>query len=131
MKKEFNLLKKFHICFGIFRQDIPNMNIPQNIIEGRISMMTEELKEVVDAMNDNNDIVHLAKELGDLLYLTLGTIDTYGLSDKFPDIFKAVHESNMSKLDYNNKPIKREDGKILKSANYKNAEPAINKILFH
>ena len=29
-----------------------------------------------------------------------------------------VHESNMSKLDKNGKPIYREDGKVLKGPNY-------------
>lgn len=33
--------------------------------------------------------------------------------------FDLVHESNMSKLDDNGKPIRREDGKILKGPNYK------------
>lgn len=32
--------------------------------------------------------------------------------------FEIVHESNMSKLDENGKPIRREDGKILKGPNY-------------
>ena len=35
------------------------------------------------------------------------------------EAFKRVHESNMSKLDDNGKPIKREDGKVLKGPNYK------------
>ena len=29
-----------------------------------------------------------------------------------------VHESNMSKLDEDGKPIRREDGKVLKGPNY-------------
>lgn len=33
--------------------------------------------------------------------------------------FEAVHDSNMSKLDDDGKPIRREDGKILKGPNYK------------
>jgi len=32
--------------------------------------------------------------------------------------FEEVHRSNMSKLDDNGKPIRREDGKILKGPNY-------------
>lgn len=32
--------------------------------------------------------------------------------------FEAVHESNMSKLDDNGKPVRRDDGKILKGPNY-------------
>ena len=33
-------------------------------------------------------------------------------------MFNLVHNSNMTKLDDDNKPIYREDGKILKSNNY-------------
>ena len=37
----------------------------------------------------------------------------------FDETFTAVHESNMSKLDDDGKPVRREDGKILKGPNYK------------
>jgi predicted HAD superfamily Cof-like phosphohydrolase len=36
----------------------------------------------------------------------------------FDEAFKRVHESNMSKLDEEGKPIRRQDGKILKGPNY-------------
>ena len=39
-------------------------------------------------------------------------------------IFDRVHESNMSKLGDDGKPIYREDGKVLKSSKYK--EPDLN-----
>ena len=60
----------------------------------------------------------VAKELADIAYTLLGTIVSHGLQDEFEHIFDAVHESNMSKLDENGKPIYREDGKILKSSRY-------------
>lgn len=41
--------------------------------------------------------------------------------------FYRVHESNMSKLGEDGKPIKREDGKILKGPNYK--EPVIDDLI--
>jgi hypothetical protein len=41
--------------------------------------------------------------------------------------FFRVHESNMSKLGEDGKPIKREDGKILKGPNYK--EPDLTDLL--
>ena len=37
----------------------------------------------------------------------------------FEEAFVRVHESNMSKLGEDGKPIRREDGKILKGPNYK------------
>ncbi|AGH07408.1 nucleotide pyrophosphohydrolase [Sulfitobacter phage phiCB2047-B] len=41
--------------------------------------------------------------------------------------FMEVHESNMSKLDENGKPIRREDGKIMKGPNYK--EPDLSEVI--
>lgn len=38
------------------------------------------------------------------------------------DAFKRVHNSNMSKLGDDGKPVRREDGKILKGPNYKPAD---------
>ena len=40
----------------------------------------------------------------------------------FDTAFARVHDSNMSKLDNDGKPIYRTDGKVLKSENYKQAE---------
>jgi len=39
--------------------------------------------------------------------------------DILDEAFHRVHESNMSKLGEDGKPLKREDGKILKGPNYK------------
>lgn len=44
--------------------------------------------------------------------------EVYGEEALF-EAFKRVHESNMSKLGDDGKPVRREDGKILKGPNYK------------
>lgn len=59
----------------------------------------------------------LAKELADLLYVVYGTAATYGIP--IDEVFNRVHESNMSKLGADGKPVYRDDGKILKGPNYK------------
>lgn len=59
----------------------------------------------------------LLKELADLQYVLSGTAVTFGLPAQ--TAFDRVHESNMSKLDDNGKPIRREDGKVLKGPNYR------------
>lgn len=46
-----------------------------------------------------------------------GAINRYGL-DLVAKAFRTVHASNMSKLGEDGKPIRREDGKILKGPNY-------------
>lgn len=42
--------------------------------------------------------------------------------DELAIAFDRVHKSNMSKLDDDGKPIRREDGKVLKGPNYQPAE---------
>lgn len=86
----------------------------------RYDLMAEELREIDQAMADvysKKDLPALAKELADLLYVTYGTAVAYGID--IDRVFREVHESNMSKLDSSGKPIYREDGKVLKSFNYK------------
>ncbi len=53
-------------------------------------------------------------------------LEHYG-EDVFMEAFARVHDSNMSKLDSNGKPIIREDGKVMKGPNYK--KPDLNDLL--
>ena len=71
--------------------------------------------------------VEIADALGDLLYITFGTILRHGLQFKIEEVFDEIHRSNMSKLDENGKPIFREDGKVLKGTNY--FRPDIKRII--
>lgn len=59
----------------------------------------------------------LLKELCDLQYVLSGFAVTFGLP--FDEAFRRVHESNMSKLGSDGKPVYREDGKVMKGPNYK------------
>lgn len=102
------------------------------------TLIDEEYKESVEAAE------HLLKELADLQYVTAGLANIVGLAKAVEyvsskpgfstlaqfiitgvgestlcEAFDRVHESNMSKLGDNGKPIRREDGKILKGPNYK------------
>ncbi|HEU4716826.1 MAG TPA: nucleoside triphosphate pyrophosphohydrolase family protein, partial [Bacteroidia bacterium] len=73
------------------------------------------------------DIVEIADALGDLLYITFGTILRHGLQYKIEEVFDEIHRSNMSKLDESGKPVFREDGKVMKSERY--FRPDIKSIL--
>lgn len=46
-------------------------------------------------------------------------VEFMGVSTNFYEAFRRIHNSNMSKLGEDGKPIKREDGKILKGPLYK------------
>jgi len=62
----------------------------------RIALLTEELKELQQAVDDNN-LVEVADALCDLQYVLSGAILEFGLGEKFKDLFDEVHRSNMSK----------------------------------
>jgi predicted HAD superfamily Cof-like phosphohydrolase len=109
-------VRAFHNAFKQENGVIPS-NTDQNVFELRHRLMAEENDEYLEACK-NNDLIGIADALGDQLYILCGTILKHGLQNKIEDVFAEIHESNMSKLDENGKPIFREDGKILKSKNY-------------
>ena len=81
----------------------------------RISLIKEELDELIDAMN-KKDLVEVADALTDILYVTYGAGHAFGINlDK---CFDEVQNSNMSKLDHNGKPIYNDNGKVMKGPNY-------------
>ena len=58
----------------------------------------------------------ILKELADLVYVCYQYAANLG--GDLDEAMYRVHESNMSKLDEDGKPIYREDGKVLKGPNY-------------
>jgi predicted HAD superfamily Cof-like phosphohydrolase len=62
----------------------------------RIELLAEELKELQQAVNDN-DLVEIADALCDLQYVLSGAVLEFGLGEKFKELFDEVHRSNMSK----------------------------------
>jgi predicted HAD superfamily Cof-like phosphohydrolase len=64
--------------------------------ELRISLLAEELKELQQAVDDNN-LVEVADALCDIQYVLAGAILEFGLGEKFKELFDEVHRSNMSK----------------------------------
>lgn len=116
MKTQINKVRAFHNAFKQENGVTPS-NTEQNVFELRHRLMAEENDEYLEACK-NNDLIGIADALGDQLYILCGTILKHGLQNKIEDVFTEIHESNLSKLDDNGKPIFREDGKILKSNNY-------------
>ena len=62
----------------------------------RVSLLAEELKELEEAI-ENNDLVEIADALCDLQYVLSGAILGFGLGEKFKSLFDEVQRSNMSK----------------------------------
>lgn len=84
----------------------------------RQDLIMEEAAEVWDELE--RPVINkaaLTKELADLLYVVHGTAVAFGLP--LEPAFVRVHESNMSKLDTDYKPIFNEAGKVMKGPFYK------------
>lgn len=87
----------------------------EQTIKLRYKLIEEELAELKVALLDR-DIISTADALTDLLYVVYGAGHAFGIN--LDACFAEVHRSNMSKLDEDGHPIRREDGKILKSRLY-------------
>ncbi len=117
MKKTFltDQAKQFRSTYGIKNSPTkPSRSYQKNLIE-------EEFKEFLEAdgmlfRHGKNAQEECLKELADLVYVCYQYAENM---DWFLDeALNRVHESNMSKLDEDGKPIYREDGKVLKGPNY-------------
>ena len=64
--------------------------------ELRVSLIAEELKELQQAIKDN-DLVEVADALCDIQYVLSGAVLEFGLGEKFVELFNEVQRSNMSK----------------------------------
>ena len=110
-----NQVTEFHEAFGAPVAATPRL-ITRERYDLRCNLIREEFDEYKEAFH-NNDIVEIADALGDLLYVVLGTAIENGLD--MDSIVTEIHESNMSKLGEDGKPVYREDGKILKGPNFR------------
>ena len=80
------------------------------------SLIDEEWSEFHEAYHMKDECDQL-KELADLVYVCY----QFAASQEWDldEAMQRVHESNMSKLDANGRPIYRPDGKVMKGPNYK------------
>ena len=108
---------EFRTCYEV-------QNSPENS-DMQMRLIHEEYLEFIEAEAIINgeptatlyDYENALKELADLVYVCF----QYAENREW-DLLTAlnrVHQSNMSKLDENKRPIRRDDGKILKGPNYK------------
>ena len=121
----FNKVGTFMKTFGQEVKTKPSFS-SDKINKLRIDLIKEELEELTEAMN-NKDLLEVADALTDILYVTYGAGHAFGINlDK---CFSEVQNSNMSKLDKNQKPIFNEMGKVMKGPDY--FKPNIKKVIEH
>ncbi len=97
------------------------LKLRKRLLEEELSELNVEIDSAIEAISSGKKVdrdlyLKMVKELADLQYVLSGFAVSFGID--LQEIFDLVHESNMSKLDDNGKPIKREDGKFLKGPNY-------------
>lgn len=84
-------------------------------------LIVEEYTEVIDALcafEQEDKVTHadLLKELADLVFVCYQAAENMGWD--LDETMRRVFESNMSKLDDDGKPVRNEQGKVLKGPNY-------------
>ena len=103
------MVEEFMTAFG---QDVPGTwNTVKFPAELRLKLIREEVDELTDAI-EKKDWIEVVDAICDLLYVTYGAASALGVD--IEPFFAEVHRSNMAKLGDDGKPIRREDGKVLK-----------------
>lgn len=122
-KRPVDMVKEFHLTYGLLIADEPSLPIPSDRAL-REKLISEEYWEYI-AGEDKDDLVNIAQELADIIYVVYGTAITYGID--LDAVLAEVHRANMSKLDVDGQVIRRDDGKVLKGPNY--SPPNIEEII--
>ena len=133
MTDTLQLVGYFHEAFGLPITSHPSIPSDDRVAL-RLHLIDEEYKEVRSELTNilekqrygheiggrSQRLADLAKELSDLVYVINGCALEFGLP--LNDVFAEVHRSNMSKLGADGKPVRRDDGKVLKGPNYREAD---------
>ena len=144
-KTTFERVREFHTKFGHPVNDgKPDLaSLPEDLVTLRMNLIAEEFVELVEAVygkpaaeaideawstmyaqgldrnadgDRNLDTVEAGDALGDMDYVISGFAHVAAIPHD--NVVKEIHDSNMSKLGADGKPILREDGKILKGPDY-------------
>lgn len=122
MHKVVQLVTVFHEKCGFGIQDSPHLPANRKLRESRMRQLEDKYHEY-RAAERASDLVKISDCLADLIYIVIGTCLEYGIP--IQEVFHAVHESNMSKVDP--WPAFDENKKLVKGPNYH--KPNIAEIL--
>ena len=119
-------IKDFHIAFGLDVYSDPTvglLKLRRTLIDEEVRELFIEIDTAIEHLEKGETVrsdvyCNMLKELADVQVVISGASVALKPLRKFEEAFKRVHESNMSKLGINGKPIYREDGKVLKGPNY-------------
>jgi NTP pyrophosphatase (non-canonical NTP hydrolase) len=105
--------KAYEQPIGIFSEEI--LNLQEDLIWEEIQEFIEAYDNALDRPKSAPAREAALKELADLVYVCFQFAAAAGW--ELDEALQRVHDSNMSKL-VDGKPVKREDGKVLKGPNY-------------
>ena len=91
-----------------------------------IELARNQIAVALDYEFNDVDMIEVADSLGDLDYIVNGAALTYGIP--LPAITKEIHDSNMTKLGEDGKPIYDDEGKVVKGPGYR--RPILDCILY-
>lgn len=123
MQTNFQKVGEFMRCMGQDVKTSPMNTVDKRLINLRMVLIAEEAGELgaefldlLESTDNPPKLRNLAKELTDLLYVVYGAGQAFGIDlDK---CFEEVHNSNLSKLGNDGRPVYRDDGKVVKGPNY-------------
>lgn len=81
----------------------------------RQRLLEEEVRELAEAVQTGR-LDAIAQELADVVYVAYGTALAYGID--LDQVLAEIHRANLTKLDHDGHPLRRDDGKILRSHRY-------------
>lgn len=118
------MVAEFHDAFD----DRPVEAMTADLLRLRRALIAEEVRELFVEMDaaiaalDAGESVpravqaNMFKEAADVQYVLSGMAVKFGWP--MAEVFSRVHASNMSKLGADGRPVRRDDGKVLKGPNY-------------
>lgn len=95
---DFQKVKAFNDAFGLGNKSEIESDVfdtDPKLVTFRMSLITEEVKELNDAVKDK-DMIETIDALADIVYVVQGMAAALGID--LDHAFNIVHESNMSKL---------------------------------
>lgn len=124
MNKYEELVKECHQAMALSIDDTYSavlLKLRQRLINEEVSELNSEIDTLIAELENTGcvnkeTVLKMYKELADVQYVVSGMVVSLGIP--MEEVFRRVHESNMSKL-VDGKPLKRADGKFLKGPNYK------------
>ena len=96
MTSNFNMVQEFHKTFEMFTSEKFDSNLLDNkkMVDLRVSLIEEEYNELKDAIV-NKDNVEVIDALCDILYVTYGGGDSFGIDLSHPN---KTHEGQLLKI---------------------------------